>query len=416
MLEIDKVNVIILITIMFGIMEFFTYHIVLFVNTKFQWLIIQKDELPILSNKSLKKFFHHGYDSELGWVRKPNTFHLESGKYGETKWSINGNGARTNPGFDETVSKISCYGDSFTFCRQVKDYETWEHFLSKLQKTNVLNFGVGNYGIDQALLRLKREYSKNKTPIVILAVVPDTISRILSIWKHYYEYGNTFGFKPRFIIRNGELELIKNPIDSETKFYNYKKYLGIIKKYDFFYTKKFKREKIHFPYMLTLFKNPTRNFSIIYWVLKIQCLKKLGKEYSKIEWKPMQIIMKINLNWRIKLFKESNIIELLKKNIEEYILFSKQQEFKAVFLFLPQKDDLIFIKKNYNFYENFIKDISTMNGLYMFDITKNLLKLQNLDELYSDSNEYGGHFSLEGNKKIAHLINEMILDSKLLSN
>ena len=69
-----------------------------------------------------------------------------------------------------------------------------------MTQTNVLNFGVGNYGMDQAYLRLKREYDKNRTEIVILAVVPETIVRVLNVYKHYYEYGNTFGFKPRFIL------------------------------------------------------------------------------------------------------------------------------------------------------------------------------------------------------------------------
>ena len=412
MIEIGQFNDIILIIIAYGIVEFIAYSLVSFVNKKFQWLIIQKDEFPTLSTEGLKKFFHHGYDSELGWVRKPNTSHTENGKEGKTKWNIGENGARINPGFEQINSKISCYGDSFTFCRQVNDDKTWEYFLSKLQQTNVLNFGVGNYGIDQSLLRLKREYLTNKTPIVILAVVPDTISRILSVWKHYYEYGNTFGFKPRFIIKNNNLELIKNPLDSEAKFYDYKTYLEIIKKYDYFYTKKFKKEKIHFPYTLTLFKNPKRNFLIIYWVLKIQFTKKLGKKSFDIEWNPMQIIMKINLKWRINLFKKHNNVELLKKTIEDYVLFSKQQQFKAIFMFLPQKDDLGFIKKNYNYYEGFIKDISNIDGLFVVDITKNLLKVKNLDELYSDSNEYGGHFSAKGNEKIACLINEMILDLK----
>ena len=412
MIEIGQFKDIILIIIAYGIVEFIAYSLVSFVNKKFQWLIIQKDEFPTLSTEGLKKFFHHGYDSELGWVRKPNTSHTENGKEGKTKWNIGENGARINPGFEQINSKISCYGDSFTFCRQVNDDKTWEYFLSKLQQTNVLNFGVGNYGIDQSLLRLKREYLTNKTPIVILAVVPDTISRILSVWKHYYEYGNTFGFKPRFIIKNNNLELIKNPLDSEAKFYDYKTYLEIIKKYDYFYTKKFKKEKIHFPYTLTLFKNPKRNFLIIYWVLKIQFTKKLGKKSFDIEWNPMQIIMKINLKWRINLFKKHNNVELLKKTIEDYVLFSKQQQFKAIFMFLPQKDDLGFIKKNYNYYEGFIKDISNIDGLFVVDITKNLLKVKNLDELYSDSNEYGGHFSAKGNEKIACLINEMILDLK----
>lgn len=102
-----------------------------------------------------KKIFDHGYDNELGWVRKPNTFHNEIGRGGEVKWTTNEFGARTNPGFDLSPSSISCYGDSFTFCRQVNDDETWEHFLSKEINQNVINFGVGNYGLDQSVLRIK---------------------------------------------------------------------------------------------------------------------------------------------------------------------------------------------------------------------------------------------------------------------
>ena len=99
----------------------------------------------------------------------------------------------------------------------------------------MINFGVGNYGVDQALLRLKREFSKHPTKIVIMGVVPETICRIVSVWKHYYEYGNTFGFKPRFYLKNNNLNLIENPIDEKNKFEKYQNYLDEIKRYDFFY-------------------------------------------------------------------------------------------------------------------------------------------------------------------------------------
>ena len=73
------------------IIEIIIRQTVLVVNKKFQWLIIQKDEIPTLSIE-LKKFLEHGYDKELGWVRKPNTEHMEVGKYGQTKWTINNKG------------------------------------------------------------------------------------------------------------------------------------------------------------------------------------------------------------------------------------------------------------------------------------------------------------------------------------
>ena len=398
----------------FIIIEIFFRSIVLSVNKKFQWLIIDKDEFPKLSENGLKKFIQHGYDPELGWNRKPNTFHEEIGKNGvSTKWTINSKGERNNPGFEKTSSEISCYGDSFTFCRQVNDNETWEYFLSKKLNTNIQNFGVGNHGIDQSFLRLKNNYSKNKTGIVILSVVPDTISRIISVWKHYYEYGNTFGFKPRFILKNNNLELKKNPVDDESKFHKYQEYIKDIKHNDFFYENKFRKEKISFPYSISVLKNARRNIPIIYWVLKINNLKNQNKVTSDIEWNPMKIIMDINLQWRIKLFQDSCTKKLLKKIIEEFVIYSKINKFKAVFAFLPQKDDLLFIKKNYNFFEDFLKEISTIKDLYVIDLTNFLIKTDNLEPLFSDENEYGGHYSKEGNELVASIFSEELKRLKL---
>jgi len=402
----DIFNIIVEILIAYTITELILCKIILYVNKRFSWLITDKDEKPTLSESGLKKFISHGYDSEFGWVRKPNTFHIENGKEGSTKWTINSIGARTNPNFENLESRISCYGDSFTFCRQVNDDETWECYLSELQHTNILNFGVGNYGLDQTLLRLKREYPKNKTKIVIIGIVPDTISRILSIWKHYYEYGNTFGFKPRFILTENNLRLIKNPIDHESKFFHYEKYLDQIKENDFFYHNKFKKEKIRFPYSITILKNIKRNFSIIYWILLIQIYKKLKKDVSNIEWNPMRTIMRINLNWRIKLYQDPSAIMLLKEIIKEFIKIMQEKNATLVLVFLPQKDDVNFIRKNFHFYKNTLLEIKRLDNLCVIDLTDYLINQKNLDELYSDPNNYGGHFSKQGNKIIANILNE----------
>ena len=402
----DFWNIITIIIIIFCFIEILTFVWIRLVRKYFPWLITEKDEHPKLSKGGLARFIPNGFDPELGWVRKPNTSHYESGQNGRTRWSINSNGSRTNPSFENKQSVISCYGDSFTFARQVNDNETWEHHMSKKLGTNVLNFGVGNYGADQSLLRLKREFLKNRTKIVILGVVPDTVSRILSCWKHYYEYGNTFGFKPRFILKNEILELLKNPIDDETKFLDYRNYINKIKKNDFFYKKKFLKEKLYFPYSLLLFKNMKRNFSLIFWIFLTQIYKKIGKDTTEIEWKPMRIIMQINLRWRIKLYKNKKTVDLFRKIIEEFVSYSKRNNFKPMFVFLPQKDDILFIKKHRHFYEEFVNDISKIENLVVVDIAKNLIPEDNLDELYSDQNDYGGHYSELGNKKIANLLDQ----------
>jgi len=390
--------------IIFLIIEISVFSVVSSVNKRFQWLILERDERPKITNAILKKFLPHGYDKELGWIRKPNTEHKESGKNGEVKWTINDKGARTNPEFEKNESKISCYGDSFAFCRQVNDNETWEHYLSKIFMTNVQNFGVGNYGLDQTLLRLKREYTLNPTKIVIIGVVPDTISRILSMWKHYYEYGNTLGFKPRFKISNNNLELIKNPIDTKEKFLKYANYLDIIQENDFFYKTKFSKEKITFPYCINIFRNWKRNSELIRAVKKIEKNESDVNNPKEILWKPMSIIMEINLKWRVQLFEDKNNLDLIIKILEEYVTFSKQNNFLPIFVFLPQKDDILFIKQNYHFYENMINEILKIKDLVFFDTTKELIQIKNLDALYSDDNDYGGHYSANGNKKISELI------------
>ena len=177
------------------------------------------------------------------------TNHDEIGKYGITKWNIDSHGSRLNPFNDNNKNYISTFGDSYTFCRQVNDNETWQFYLSQMTKSNVINWGVGNYGIDQAFLKYINKSKSIKSKFVVIGVVPDTISRILSTWKHYYEYGNTFGFKPRYVIEDNNLKLVENVIKSYKDFESYKEKLLEINQYDFFYESKFLDEIIYFPYL-----------------------------------------------------------------------------------------------------------------------------------------------------------------------
>ena len=122
----------------------------------------------------------------------------------------------------------------------------------------------------------------------------------------------------------------------------------------------------------------------------------------------MKIIMNINLEWRVKLFQDEQITLLFKKIIAEFILFSKQNQFKPIFVVLPQKDDINFIKNNFHFYEKFLEELRNLKQLQIIDVAKDLLQETNLDSLYSDKNEYGGHYSVDGNQKIASIINHKL--------
>ena len=51
--------------------------------------------------------------------------------------------------------------------------------------------------------------------------------------------------------------------------------------------------------------------------------------------------------------------------------------------------------------------------MIFIDLTKYLLQEEEIEKVYSDNNEYGGHYSKEGNKKIAEFISYEIKKKEL---
>ena len=60
-----------------------------------------------------------------------------------------------------------------------------------------------------------------------------------------------------------------------------------------------------------------------------------------------------------------------------------------------------------------MKQISSIDGLYFIDILQPLIEEKNIDSLYSDNNPYGGHYSVEGNKKLSDIIYSEIIKFNL---
>ncbi len=421
------------------IMELLSKFSVKKIRKYFQWMITPEDEAPEINKDGLEKFISFGYDPELGWTRKPNTSKSEfgpegeDGKHGSVTFHINEKGARSNPGHEELPALISCYGDSFTFARQIEDNQTWEWQLSELTKSNVLNFGIGNYGTDQALLRLKREFPKNRTKIVIMGIVPSTMVRILDVWKHYNEFGNTFGFKPRFDLNanadaaaaggdSKNLKLIPNIIDSEEKFLRYRDFLPELRKNDYFYQRKFRREMVRFPYFISLLADARRNIPLIWKVFRHQVIHKEDVK-SKPYPTAMSVIMKVNLRLRRQLYtRDAYARDLFVKLLQEFARYVREQGASPVFLFMPQKDDVLFIREkggnpanqNGRYYAPVIGRV--MEHLPVVDFTNFLLAKspEELNALYSDRNDYGGHYSALGNKLLAEYLHGRLKEEGLI--
>lgn len=137
------------------------------------------------------------FDPELGWIPK-----------GSTRI-----GYRRHAPLEGAA--IAAFGDSFTFGDEVGDSETWEARLAKRLGSDVLNYGVGGYGIDQALLRYEAYLPSAPRRHVILAFISENINRNVNVYRKFYYPKTAATFtKPRFVMSASRLTLKPNPVQA----------------------------------------------------------------------------------------------------------------------------------------------------------------------------------------------------------
>ena len=246
----------------------------------FQWLVNKDDENPRFDKIRFDKFLKNSFDEYLGWDRKRATTGFEL-SYRKTYFKINSSGSRGNRIYNK--DKMSVFGDSFAFCRYVNDNETWQYKLSKKLKSNVLNFGVGNYGLDQAFLKYLKVSKKLKTSKVVFCVVPETIARVFSYWKHFREFNNIFAIKPLINLKKDKPSVISIPkLETQAVSENLlrfdAKFLKKVKKEDFFYTSKFKKNMFKFPFTFSYLKNFKLNSYLFYYLIIHRVLKTVNSK------------------------------------------------------------------------------------------------------------------------------------------
>ncbi|MFA5259900.1 MAG: SGNH/GDSL hydrolase family protein [Candidatus Omnitrophota bacterium] len=144
----------------------------------------------------------------LGWTVQPN---------GKTDmYQANGQGIRSSREIAPTPSpdrvRICTFGDSFIHGDEVYNHETWQEVLTLgYPKTEVLNFGVPAYGLDQAFLRYQEEGRGFQPDFVIIGFTLDDMPRHVNTFRPFWTPSSRVPLsKPRFMIRNGSLVLIPN--------------------------------------------------------------------------------------------------------------------------------------------------------------------------------------------------------------
>ena len=153
------------------------------------------DPMAEITPELVESYLERRYVPDLGWEPLPE--------------DMNSIGARSLREYTELENTISVYGDSYTFGDGVDVEQCWATQLQGRLGCGVLNFGVGGYGTDQALMRLEQKYDVVPSKTVVFCIQAENVLRNLTIHRGFYA-GGPNPPKPRFVL-DGDGLAILNP-------------------------------------------------------------------------------------------------------------------------------------------------------------------------------------------------------------
>jgi hypothetical protein len=149
---------------------------------------------------------HIVYHPHLGWAPAPNTVSSD-GLYAFNSQTLRARSPSddTPPNAPEGLRRILLIGDSFTLGGEVPYEQTWAHYLeADLQtrgiRVQVLNAGVGGYGMDQAFLRWESIGKQFSPDVLIFGMQLENCHRNVNLDRPVYMPNTGLPFsKPRFV-------------------------------------------------------------------------------------------------------------------------------------------------------------------------------------------------------------------------
>lgn len=287
-------------------------------------------------------------------------------------------------------TSVATYGDSFTYGHDVGDEDTWQTFLAKRLESNVLNFGVGGYGTDQAYLKYELQRHIH-TRIVMLGIWPENINRVVNVYRPFYRYGSALALtKPIFTKDGNHFKLVPNPLKSvadvsKLRDADFLKKLG---KLDYWYQFDKRLPAIAFPYTLSLLK----------WREPVlgQIALSLSRTFPSAS--------RVQYPWN--LFDEPKPFAIMRHIVDLFVETARTRNSFPIVVILPHRDDVRELMEY---------RISRIAGLVNYLEAKHYPYI-NVIRSIADRNPtptelerwFAGHTSKEGNKIVADIVSRWL--------
>jgi lysophospholipase L1-like esterase len=149
------------------------------------------------------------YDPLLGWAHEPGQEGIFETPQFRTRVWINDNGLRDREHAyqrQEDSERILVLGDSFAWGYGVEESDRFSERLEEALGIEVINAGVSGYSTDQELLWYEDEGTKYETDLVIVVVAGNDVG------DNHRQLVNTIYYKPRFVIKEGQLVRTGYPV------------------------------------------------------------------------------------------------------------------------------------------------------------------------------------------------------------
>lgn len=203
--------------------------------------VVSAEQLQTLQAWSKNPNSYIQFDPVLGWTHRPGVSEQLEG----VTYTANSVGARALREYvlepPANIIRLAAFGPSFVHSDEVGDSQTWAAQLEQARsELEVMNWGVGGYGTDQAYLRYKTQGAAFQPRIVIIGFEEENIYRNVNRFRPFYRPGTGLPLtKPLFITITTGLTMLENPYDDVDQFYQMlteqpEQFLNEVCPYDYF--------------------------------------------------------------------------------------------------------------------------------------------------------------------------------------
>jgi hypothetical protein len=309
-------------------------------------------------------------DDLLGWTIAPNKQSAD-GMYWSSSEGIRAPHADVTFANLAGKTRIAILGDSFTFGKEVLYEDTWGFLLEQGLGSSfqVLNFGVGGYGVDQAYLRYDKDVRMWKPKIMIYGFMWHAVRRSMMVYP-FLSVNFHFPFsKPRYILRDGELEKINVPALAPENIFSNRSIFDLpFLEYDPGYKQsEWHKEIYHSSYLARLFVSIFPSWSAITPDVSDEALLSVNTAILKAF---------------VRLAMKSGAIPIV--------------------VYFPEEKELT--NANWSFFTALGKRVLHEADIAYTDITPCILELNPTDRFVPS----GGHYSAQGNAAVAQCLRTVV--------